>query len=73
MFLLGLDSLHTVVEVYSHFKKQVRLHAFEMFTDKALRHVESMGKYKTLLSKRCSYYVLMEVFQKDQEKVFSIF
>ena len=44
-----------------------------MFTDKALEYVESIGKHKTPLSQRSSYYVLMEVFQSDQEKVFSIF
>ena len=73
VFLLGVSDLNTLVEVYSCFKKEVPLNAFEMFTDKALEYVESMGKHKTPLSQRSSYYVLMEVLQSDQEKVFSVF
>ena len=73
VFLLGVSDLNMVVEVYSCFKKQVQLNAFEMFTDKAVEYVESMGKHKIPLSQRSSYYVLMEVLQSDQEKVFSVF
>ena len=73
VFLLGVSDLNTLVEVYSCFKKEVSLNAFEMFTDKALEYVESMGKHKTPLSQRSSYYVLMEALQSDQEKVLSVF
>lgn len=73
VFLMGINRLSDVVEVYSYFKKQIPLHAFEMFTDVALEYVLEGGKRKCPLSQKCSFYVVMEIFEKDQEKALSLF
>ena len=72
VFLLGVSSLKDVVDIYSRFKKQIPLHAFEMMTDLALDYVQEAG-VSFPLSKRSQYYVLMEIPQEHQEKAFSLF
>ena len=72
VFLLGLSSLKDVVNVYSKFKKDVSLHAFEMMTDLALHYVQESGAHFPL-SSRSAYYVLMEIPEEHQEKAFALF
>ena len=72
VFLLGLSQLSDLIEVYSRFKKNIPLHAFEMMTDLALDYVQKTGK-KLPLSKKSPYYILMEIEESYQEKALSIF
>ncbi len=72
VFLLGVSSLKDVVEVYSQFKKDIPLHAFEMMTDLALNYVQETG-VQFPLSNRSAYYVLMKIPEEHQEKAFSLF
>ena len=73
VFLIGINQLSDIVEVYSHFKKHISLHAFEMFTNLALDYVLKNGGSSFPLSQKCSFYVVMEIFERDQEKALSIF
>ncbi len=72
VFLLGVPQLNNLIEIYSRFKKNVPLHAFEMMTDPALHYVQKMGK-NLPLSKKSPYYVLMEMEESYQEKALLIF
>lgn len=73
VFLLGLSDLRSLEPVYSKFKEQVEIHAFEMFTDKALFYVEKAGRCRSPLSEKLPYYVLIEMPESFQEKAFSVF
>ncbi len=72
VFLLAVPQLNDLIEIYSRFKKNVPLHAFEMMTDLALDYVQKTGK-SIPLSKKSSYYVLMEIEESYQEKALLIF
>ena len=71
VFLLAVSQLSDLIEIYSRFKK-IPLHAFEMMTDLALHYVQQTGK-NIPLSKKSSYYVLMEIEESYQDKALSIF
>ena len=72
VFLLGVSSLKDVVEVYSKFKKDIPLYAFEMMTDLALNYAQEAGAHFPL-SSRSAYYILMEFLEEHQEKAFGLF
>ena len=71
VFLLALSDLKNLMKVYSHFKKEASIHAFEMFTEKALSYVASHGGPQSPLSKKSPYYVLIET--PSQERALSVF
>lgn len=72
VFLLGVSKLGDLIEIYSRFKKNIPLHAFEMMTDLALDYVQKTGR-NVPLSTKSSYYVLMEIEESYQEEALSIF
>ena len=73
VFLLGVKTLNNLIEVYSEFKKNVTLQAFEMFTDEALESVEKLGRHTCPLSKKSPFYALMEITEDNQEKALHVF
>ncbi len=62
VILLGIDSLDVILDCYSYARDNLPLHAFEMFTDKALEKV--LAAHKSLakpLDSSPKYYLLLEV------------
>ena len=73
VFLMACSNMQDLIEIYSYFKRETSLHAFEMFTQCALDYVEKSGVRKSPLAEKSPYYILMEVLDEDQEKTLEIF
>ena len=61
VLLLGTDSLSKVMEVFALFKKKNTFTAFEMFSDKALKHVLASTGLAHPLGSECAYYIVTEI------------
>jgi glycolate oxidase subunit GlcD len=61
VLLLGTDSLSKVMEVFALFKKKNIFTAFEMFSDKALKHVLAGTGLSHPLGSECAYYIVTEI------------
>lgn len=63
--LFGVDSFAKVPEILRSCRKShLDLHAFEFFTDKALKIVQQHKGFPDPLNVKCPYYVLLEVEEK---------
>lgn len=71
VFLLAVPHLTDIIEIYSCFKKEISLHAFEVFTHQALEYVEK--NHPSPLSKKSPYYILMEILEEEQAKALNVF
>jgi FAD/FMN-containing dehydrogenase len=65
VYVMGTDSLDSIMKIYEQFKKVLSPVAYEMFTDLALKYVCSHGGGKQPLSTETKYYVLMEIENTD--------
>lgn len=66
VFLLGVENLNNVLNIFQTFRRELPLTAYEMFTDKALACVLKQGHLKNPLSADCPFYVLIE-FEHESE------
>lgn len=73
VLLLGVSDIQKIIEIYSEFKKNLPLQAFEMFTEKALDFVEEEGKLSSPFSKKYPYYILIEIEEKYKQEALTIF
>lgn len=64
VFLFALPGLKPVMELFHSFRKLTSLMAYEMFTDKALKHVLASTKLSPPFAATSPYYVVVEV-EKD--------
>lgn len=73
VFLFSVPDLNSLMELYSLYKSELPLTAFEFFTELAMELVLKHSSSSFPLSEKSAYYVLLECDQKDQEKAFSLF
>jgi FAD/FMN-containing dehydrogenase len=64
VFLFALPGLDSVMKLFHEFKKRTSLMAYEMFTNKALKHVLHHTSLQAPLQGESPYYVVVEV-EKD--------
>jgi len=72
VMLLALDSLDSVMRVFSLAKKELNLSAYEFFTDIALKHVCKHRNLDNPFEDSATCYVLCE-FDEDEEAVMQVF
>lgn len=61
VLVLGLPHLNDVMKVFSEFKNNLSLQAYEMFSEQALQHVLHATGLARPLETICDYYVVCEV------------
>lgn len=74
--MMGVPSLQDVMKVFSQFKRQCTLVAFEMFSEKALQKVIASTGLSRPFETQTEYYVLAEVemrSEQDQNSILSVF
>lgn len=76
VMVLGVASLDAVMKIFAQFKTQTTVVAFEMFSDKALRHVINSTGLPRPFETETPFYVLTEVETRtpqDEEQALSVF
>ena len=76
VLVLGVADLDSLMKVFSEFKKNTSLTAFEMFSEKALQHVIHGTGLPRPFETQTSFYVVTEVEirnDQDQENVLKVF
>lgn len=77
VLVLGIDALSSVMKVFAAFKKsQSKLVAFEMFSDKALKHVLHSTGLAAPLGTETPFYVVAEVecpSDNDEAELLQVF
>ncbi|AGH96058.1 FAD-binding oxidoreductase [Pseudobdellovibrio exovorus] len=76
VLVFALDQLSSVMKVYSEFKNRCALQAYEMFSEKALKHVLHSTGLPRPLETVADFYVVCEVecaSEKAEENIMSVF
>ena len=76
VFVFALDHLSSVMKVFSEFKNNCRLQAYEMFSEKALKHVLHSTGLPRPLETISDFYAVCEVetsSDADEENVLKVF
>lgn len=76
VFVFALDQLSSVMKVFSEFKNQTQLQAYEMFSEKALGHVLQATGLSRPFETTTDFYVVCEVecaTEAAEEKVMATF
>lgn len=76
VFIFALSQLSDVMKVFSFFKKQCQLQAYEMFSDKALNYVLASTGLSRPLETVSDFYVICEVecpTEASEEKIMQAF
>lgn len=76
VFVFALDHLSSVMKVFSEFKNNCSLQAYEMFSEKALKHVLSSTGLPRPLETVSDFYAVCEVETTsdiDEENVLKVF
>ncbi len=76
VFVFALDQLSSVMKVFSEFKNNTQLQAYEMFSEKALNHVIHATGLPRPIENKTDFYVVCEVecpTDAAEEKVMATF
>lgn len=76
VLILAITHMQNVMKVFAEFKNQTHLLAFEMFTEKALKHVLKSTGLTRPLATNSEFYVVCEIeenFQQDDENILKVF
>ena len=76
VLILAVPNLESVMKIYSEFKTQLTLVAFEMFSQLALDKVMASTKLPAPLEQSSPFYIVTEVEKKsagEEEKILSVF
>lgn len=76
VLVFALDQLSSVMKVYSEFKNRCALQAYEMFSEKALKHVLHSTGLPRPLETVADFYVVCEVecaSEQAEENIMSVF
>jgi glycolate oxidase subunit GlcD len=76
VFVFALDHLSSVMKVFSEFKNKCSLQAYEMFSEKALKHVLTSTHLPRPLETVSEFYAVCEVEtanDTDEENVLKVF
>ncbi len=68
VFVMGLNDLEAVMEIYAQFKSQFTIFAYEMFTDVALKYTTAHGA-RPPFSTAAKYFVLIELERESDEYI----
>lgn len=74
--VLATSGLDSIMKIFASFKTKTELTAFEMFSDKALKHVLAQGHVSKPFETEASYYVLAEVecpTEASEENILNVF
>lgn len=69
VFVLGTNELNSIMQIYSRFKQQFVLSAYEMFTDVALKYIVSQGHAQKPFATDAKYYVLLELEHESDSSI----
>ncbi len=76
ILVLALDQMSSVMKVFSHFKKNCIMQAYEMFSEKALKHVLQSTDLPRPFKTVADFYVVCELeapTTESEEKIMSVF
>lgn len=76
VMVMAVQNLDAVMEVFGEFKKQTTLTAFEMYSEKALKHVTSHTGLARPVETVSEYYVMAEIECPDdqaEDKILGVF
>lgn len=76
VLVFALDQLSSVMKVFSEFKNKCHLQAYEMFSEKALKHVLHSTGLPRPIETITDFYVVCEVesaTEKSEEQIMSVF
>lgn len=76
VLFLGLPNLDSIMNVFSEFKRNTKLCAFEMVSDKGLKHVLNSTGLSNPLSSNFPFYAVTEVestSDQDEENILNVF
>lgn len=76
VLFLGLPNLDSIMNVFSEFKRNTKLCAFEMVSDKGLKHVLASTGLTNPLSSNFPFYAVVEVetnSEQDEENILKVF
>ncbi len=76
VIVLALDQMNSVMKVFSEFKKQLTLQAYEILSEKALGHVLASTGLSRPFETKSDWYVICEVECTDdlaEQKIMSVF
>lgn len=69
VLIVGAENLTNVMKIFSSFKTKCTIVAFEMFSDKALKHVMDNTQLPAPFTTACPYYVLIELENKSEQEL----
>lgn len=69
VMVLGVPDMASIMKVFARFRDDVALTAFELFTDKALKHVLAQGHVQKPFETPCPYYVLIEFEELTENSI----
>lgn len=69
VFVLATNELQSIMQIYSRFKQQFTLSAYEMFTDVALKYIVSQGHSQKPFVTDAKYYVLIELEHESDDYI----
>ena len=76
VIVLALDQMSSVMKVFSEFRKQLTLQAYEILSEKALAHVLTNTGLSRPFETKSDWYVVCEVESRDdlaEQKIMSVF
>jgi glycolate oxidase subunit GlcD len=68
VFVLGVEKLAAIMEIYKLFKSRFSLMAYEMFTDISLKYTTALGRAGKPFDTSAPYYILIEL-EKENDQV----
>jgi glycolate oxidase subunit GlcD len=69
VLVMGTNDLNSIMQIYTRFKSQFTLIAYEMFTDIALKYVTAQGHAPAPFATPAKYYVLLELEHESDEYI----
>ncbi len=67
LFVMAAPDLASITKVYSEFRSQFNILAYEMYTDLGLKYVTDLGRVSSPLESESPYYVLVELENENEQ------
>jgi glycolate oxidase subunit GlcD len=69
VLILGVPNLDAIMKVFTLYRTELNLLAYEMFTELAMRYVTELGRVQRPFQTECPYYVLIEIEQETSDSL----
>lgn len=69
VMVLGTNELTSIMTIYSRYKQNFELSAYEMFTDVALKYIVGQGHAQKPFETPAKYYILIELEHENDEYI----